>query len=132
MAKTTLAENSKRTATRRRGPGRPFIPGQTGNAGGRPKKDRQLTAVLETVVDKQELGEKLWKLVLSGDTDAIKLAAIKYIYDRIDGTPPQRVQVEISDAREEAERIADDLGLEGDERQRAVAETVRLLAEARE
>ena len=43
-----------------------------------------------------------------------------------------RIQHEMLTATVEAERIADDLGLEGDERQRAVAETVRLLAEARE
>ena len=118
------AENSTETAKRPRG--RPFPPNTSGNPGGRPKKDRQLTAALETIVDRKKLGAALWKLALAG-----KLEAIKYIYDRIDGTPPQRVQVEINDARQEAERMADDLGLEGDARTEAVETAVRLLQEAR-
>lgn len=32
-----MADNSDQSATRRRGPGRPFRPGQSGNPGGRPK-----------------------------------------------------------------------------------------------
>ena len=126
-AQTTLAQNREGTVKPKGKPrGRPFPVGNNANPGGRPKKDQQLTAALETIVDRRKLGAVLWKLALAG-----KLSAIKYIYDRIDGTPPQRVQVEINDARVEAERIADDLGLEGDARKEAVDTAVRLLQEAR-
>ena len=86
-----MAENSVKTAMSRRGVGRPFKPGQSGNPGGRPKS-RALTDALEQTIDKHELGEKLWALALKGD-----MQAIKYIYDRIEGTPTQRHEFSIED-----------------------------------
>ena len=70
-------------------------PGQSGNPNGRPRKAKCLTHALteygKRIVDApdghkttlQELLVKtLWNLALSGD-----LAAIRYIFDRIDGKP---------------------------------------------
>lgn len=50
---------------------------------------------------------------------------VEYVF----GKPPQRVDMEILDVRAEAERIADELGLSGDEKQAAIAEAERLLTE---
>lgn len=126
MANPALAQNRTTTAKRRRGPGRPFLPGNNANPGGRPKRDRALTAALEEVVDKTKLAEKLYKLALGGD-----MAAIKYVYDRIEGMPPQRREIEIYNVREEAERIADELGFAvgSEERKAAIIEAERLLLE---
>ena len=113
MAKTALAENSGRTATRRRGPGRPFQPGQTGNAGGRPKKDRQLTKALESRLDGEEAGkrrydlvaEKVVALAIAGD-----MAATKFLADRTEGLPIQRHIFDPEDLRQQAEALAAETG----------------------
>ena len=107
-----MAENSVKTAMSRRGVGRPFKQGQSGNPGGRPKS-RALTDALEQTIDKHELGEKLWALALKGD-----MQAIKYIYDRIEGTPTQRFEVDEETIRE----LAEDFGLAPEQVRRDLAE----------
>jgi len=102
------AANSVRTA-KRVVPGRPFKPGQSGNPSGRPKKDRELTAALEQVVDKVALADKLNEMAIAGD-----MSAIRYIYDRIEGTPTQRHEFDIDEVRSEARRLARELGLDED------------------
>ena len=67
-------------------PDKKWKPGQSGNPNGRPKKGQCLTDVLEATIDKQELANQLNKLVLAGD-----ITAIKYAYDRIDGTAKQTI-----------------------------------------
>ena len=47
-----------------------------------------MTDILETLVDKKEIGEKLIELAKAGD-----LPALKYIYDRIDGRPKESVDI---------------------------------------
>ena len=98
-----MAENSVKTAMSRRGVGRPFKPGQSGNPGGRPKS-RALTDALEQTIDKHELGEKLWALALKGD-----MQAIKYIYDRIEGTPTQLHEFSIEDYVRQLHEVRPDL-----------------------
>ncbi|MEX2444492.1 MAG: DUF5681 domain-containing protein [Alkalispirochaeta sp.] len=74
-----------------------FVRGQSGNPRGRPKKGQALTEILEkhakkrdvefhgrNISRKEALSQKLWSLALSGD-----VAAIRYIFDRIDGRPRQ-------------------------------------------
>ena len=85
------AENSSATV-KVKPRGRPFRKGQSGNPGGRPKKDRALTAALERAVDKDALAQRDVGLAMAGDS-----TLIKYIYDRIEGTPTQRVEFSIED-----------------------------------
>lgn len=99
--------------------GKPFMPGQSGNPRGRPKKHRALTEILERagsktielngarLSGKRLVGALLWDLattgecVLPGGRD-IRLNAdewldvIKYLYAQIDGPPRQDIGVEHS------------------------------------
>ncbi len=100
--------------------GRPWKPGQSGNPGGRPKKDRELTAALEATVSKKILAKTLWDLAKAGD-----MAAIKYIYDRIEGSPTQRHEADLEEVRAEARRLAAELGLDEDMVQSEAEEIIR-------
>lgn len=75
-----------------------FRPGESGNPGGRPKKAYSITAMLreagEAVVDPetgltraQALAATLWGMAEGGDRDIAK-----YIVDRMDGKPKERVE----------------------------------------
>jgi Family of unknown function (DUF5681) len=124
-------ENSaKNTARRGRGPGnpaklRPWQPGQPSpNPGGRPKRKPLtdlLIAELETCVHgtevtrAQDIIRRLVQLASGGD-----LGAIKYVYDRIEGQPTQKL-----DVRTEAERMAAEFGLDPDEVEREAWELIR-------
>ena len=121
---------------------------QPGNSG-RPKGSRnklstqQLREARELFLPSAVIAAQIVQRHLARDLKALKgnkdltdsattrhfaTLALEYAH----GKPPQRYEVEVYDARVEAERMADDMGLEGDDRKRAVEETVRLLAEARE
>lgn len=69
------------------------------NRKGRPPKGETLTDALREYAEKkdvdfgdqklsrkQALSQKLWQMALGGD-----MQAMKYIYDRIDGTPTQTI-----------------------------------------
>jgi len=62
------------------------IKGHTNNPKGRPKKGETLTDALRAKIDRDEIADKLYEIAMSGD-----LAALKYVYDRIDGTPKQTI-----------------------------------------
>lgn len=71
-------------------------PGQSGNPAGRPKEpdDATLTEWLIHVLGKKgakELAENLIAIAKSPGVSPTKLAAIQYIYDRIEGKPRQAV-----------------------------------------
>jgi len=76
----------------------PFNKGQSGNPAGRPKKGRALSEALESALDKKGKGGKL-KRTLLADTlldlaiTERNIAAIKYIYDRIDGRPTENIEL---------------------------------------
>lgn len=66
----------------------PWKPGQSGNPKGRPPKDQTMTDALSLQAPKEEIAKKLIEMALDGN-----VAAIKYIYDRIDGAPRQAFEV---------------------------------------
>jgi hypothetical protein len=82
-----------------------FVKGQSGNPGGRPKKDISLTNILKRQAEKKDveyngqkikrkdaIAQKIWQLALSGD-----LTAMKYIFDRIDGKPVETIKQHITE-----------------------------------
>jgi hypothetical protein len=80
-----MAENSDEKQ-RRRGPGRPFEPGRSGNPAGKPKGTRhQITLLAEQLLDGEAEGlvRKAVELALSGD-----VAALRLLLERI--LPPRR------------------------------------------
>jgi hypothetical protein len=64
-----------------------YLKGTSGNKNGRPKKGTAMTDVLASMVDKEAIAAKLLELASKGD-----VAALKYVYDRIDGTPTQTIK----------------------------------------
>lgn len=88
--------------------GHRWQPGQSGNPAGRkPKGTDTLTGVLREKADKRKLAERLLELAYKGD-----VVALRYVYDRIDGTPVQRTEDVTPDKlRSFAQPIADALGV---------------------
>lgn len=84
-----------------------FIKGQSGNAKGRPPKERALTALLETsgtATEKRAVAKLAWRLATTGvltlpdgrtlDADLDQwLAAVKWLYGQVDGPPKQGLEV---------------------------------------
>lgn len=79
------------------------------NRNGRPKKGQTMTDILselgdiqdielldEKITKKKALALKIWQLALKGD-----LAAIKYIYNRIDGMPRISQDITVNDKIED-------------------------------
>ena len=102
---------SEQTANRpkRKAPRTAFKPGQSGNPGGRPRT-RELTDALAKIVKPAELAKELKRLALKAKEETTRLAAIKYTWDRIEGTPLHRSEVTIDDVRETARRMAREQG----------------------
>jgi hypothetical protein len=77
------------------------------NRNGRPKKDQTMTQILMGELDdidvstpqgkikaKQAISRKLIEVAMNGD-----VTALKYIYDRIDGSPRTKLEAELTDKR---------------------------------
>jgi hypothetical protein len=87
----------------------PFVKGKSGNYGGRPKKGTTLTDLLvkygemKTGEGKERYRDRIIKTLYglalkaekNGDYAATSLAAIKYIFDRIDGKPIETLKTRL-------------------------------------
>lgn len=75
-------------AARRRGPGRPFPPGQSGNPLGRPRTPRELKEAMLA-----KLPERIARLEQLADSrnEKIALDANKYLIDRSLGRPTEKI-----------------------------------------
>ncbi len=70
---------------------------------------------LEEAVDKTTLAEKVVELAMAGSE-----TLLKYIYDRIEGSPTQRHEISHDDVIEEVRQMAKDRGLSPEDTERAV------------
>lgn len=84
-----MAQNSQKTASKR-GAGKPFKPGQSGNPGGRPKKDERLRRIEDMAKEHSE--EALAALLdeAKNGKGAPRVAAATSLLDRAWGTPVKR------------------------------------------
>ena len=73
------------------------------NKEGRPPKGQALTDILSGKVDKDEIADMLIAKVREGD-----LAAIKYVYDRIDGKPKESLELEQREVQPLVTRVDSD------------------------
>lgn len=90
-----MATSSETTAKKKRGPGKPFAKGQSGNPSGRPKANPEVKEILKAA--SPDAARKLVEL-LGSRTEKIALAAATEILDRTMGRPETtgKVQVEHS------------------------------------
>ena len=82
-----------------------WVKGTTGNptGGAKPEKTGSLVKILDGLVDRSELGKMLWGLATGKDRHgraykrpnlSVQLAAVTYIYDRLEGKPLMQLRHE--------------------------------------
>lgn len=109
-----MAANSKGTA--KRGKGRPFEKGQSGNPSGRPKVDDETKAILKAAApDAAKLLVEMMNSTTTGEK--VRLQAAQTILDRVCGKATQPIEgavvnlgVQISE--EDAQKALEALGYE--------------------
>lgn len=90
-----MAENTQQQP-RRRGAGRPFQKGQSGNPGGRPKEAAEVKALARE--HGAEAVAKLLQLMRSAEREETQRAAAIDLLDRGYGRPTQAIEGEIRNA----------------------------------
>ena len=90
-----LAANSEKTANKKRGAGKPFKKGQSGNPSGRRKEDPEVKEILK--VASPEAALRLVKFIKHRNPK-IAMAAIVEVLDRTQGKPEAMSKVEITGA----------------------------------
>ena len=91
MSKPPMRENTPKTGNKRRGNRTSWQPGQTGNAGGRPRKTPEALEIEELARSKSQAAiQRLASIVRTGkDSDAIR--ASEALLDRGFGRPQQSI-----------------------------------------
>jgi hypothetical protein len=89
-----MAGNSTGAGKKRRGPGRQFVPGQSGNPSGRAKKSGEELELIEACKRKSPdaLG-MIERIMLNGENERNRLAAAQYIIDRAYGKAVQQTEL---------------------------------------
>lgn len=86
-----MAENSTKTRKKRRGPGRPFAKGESGNPGGRPAIP---VDVIEAARARTALAiETLAAICEHGEDEKARIAAAVALLDRAWGKPTERTEI---------------------------------------
>lgn len=94
------------TEKKQRG-GKPWKPGETGNPNGRPKKGYSITEMMKEMLNnkpeiKESIGAVITAKALEGD-----IAALKMIWNYMDGMPQQKLEAEVSTQITVVSRIPD-------------------------
>jgi hypothetical protein len=94
LEEVLMAGSSAGAAKRRRRPGRPFEPGQSGNPGGRAKRTQEELDLIEACKGKSTaaLGV-IEQIMLNGESERNRLAAAQYIVDRAYGKAVQQTEL---------------------------------------
>ena len=81
-----MSENRPKTG--RKAPRTAFLPGQTGNPGGRPKKTEEEFALVKACQEKSPIALLvIEKLMYEADKDSVRLSAATFIIERGFGRP---------------------------------------------
>jgi len=88
-----MTQNTEATIKRRRGPGKPWVKGQSGNPGGRPCLPAELKALAQAkAADAIKIAVQLME---SAESEQVRLAAANVIMDRGYGKPAQHVDADV-------------------------------------
>ena len=129
-----MATNNHNKAANRRG--RPFEPGHSGRPKGTRNKlsQQQLRDARKFFLP---MLEEVQGLIAAHFKGHLKEAPdcptcrhyVGIVLEYVFGKPPQRSDIDLQNAQEEAERIADELGLPEEEKKAAIAEVQAILKE---
>jgi hypothetical protein len=102
-ASKSPADKQQRISTKagKKGPGRPFRKGESGNPRGRPPKGETLTDVLKSVMGEEgklAVAKKLLDMALGSGRRKSYFPALKYLIDRYDGEPIKAIQATVENA----------------------------------
>lgn len=101
-----MADGSAPAAKRRRGPGKPFPKGVSGNPGGKKPMDPDVKEALEKLTPRavERLGQ-----ILDSHDEKVAVVAAKEVLDRNLGKAPQRVELDDTRALGSLEQLLDQL-----------------------
>jgi hypothetical protein len=89
-----MTGSSAGAGKKRRGPGRPFEPGQSGNPSGRAKRTQEELDLIDACKEKTPAAlAVIEQIMMSGENERNRLAAAQYIIDRAYGKAVQQTEL---------------------------------------